>query len=477
MLKQYIPSPIVAGWVVQDMNVLVGVGYPPPGGHMQFSSSGRVVTLVAVSQGNVYTANAGDTSWSTPTNGTSPLATPPLNYSGIVFSTPLNQKLWFADGVNWVYYDPSVNTVFTWAATQGTLPADSAGNTPRLICTWRGRMVLSGLLLDPQNWFMSAVTDPTNWQYFPTSITPTQAVAGNNSPLGLIGDVVTGLIPYSDDTLIVLGDSTIYQMSGDPMSGGQIDRITDEIGGAWGAAWTKDPYGAIYFVSNKTGIYKMTPGQGEPQRISQQIEQLLQTYDTGNTTIRLLWSDKYQGLHVFLTPTSAPAVSQHLFWEWRSGAWWQDQLGNPNQDPLCCCVFDGNLPGDRVALIGSWDGYVRYFDTGATTDDGWPVASSVLIGPLTTKNLDDLLLKDLQAVLGETSGAVSYAVYVGSSAEKAINTTPVATGTWGAGRNLNTQVRRSGHGIYVQLSSTVPWAMEVIRARLSGLGKVRRRGA
>src|SRR5262249_2630995 len=63
-LVKYLPAAVVAGWIVQQLDVLVGVGYSPPGGHVQLSNSGRIVTLVAVSQGNVYVANPGDTIWS-----------------------------------------------------------------------------------------------------------------------------------------------------------------------------------------------------------------------------------------------------------------------------------------------------------------------------------------------------------------------------------------------------------------------------
>jgi hypothetical protein len=485
-LRKYNPmllpaEPVVGdgvGWIVQELNLVVGTGYPPPGGTMQLSQSGRVVTLVAVSQGNVYVAQPDDLVWTPAINQTQGPALPPLNFTGIVYSSAVNQKLWFADGTNWVYYDPSVNTVFTWAASAGALPVDTAGNTPRLICTWRGRIVLSGLLFDPQNWFMSAATDPTNFDYAPFAITPTQAIAGNNAPLGVVGDVITTLIPYTDDVLIFGGDHTIYMLNGDPMSGGQIDLVSNSIGMAWGLPWTMDPYGNIYFVSNKCGIYTFVPGQ-QPQRISQQVEQLLQDLDTGNTTIRMFWNDRFQGLHVFLSATDQPGDlgANHLFYELRTGAWWQWQFGDGNLDPLCGVLFDGNTPGDRAVLIGSWDGYVRAVDPTATDDDGIEIDSSVLIGPLSTQNMDDMLLKDLQGILGETSGDVTYSILVGTTAEEALASTPVDSGTWTAGRNASSLTRWAGHAVYVELSSTNPWAMEQIRARVATEGKVRRRGA
>jgi hypothetical protein len=439
----------------------------------QLSQSGRVVKLVAVSQGSVYYADAGDTTWSTAANTTGD--TPPLVYTGLLRSAAINRRLYFADGVNWCYFDTLDNTVKRWTASAGALPVDSLNNTPRLIALWRGRCVLAGLIKEPQGWFMSASGDPHDWDYGPQDISPTQAVAGVNSPLGVVGDIVTALIPYNDDVLIFGGDHTIYVMNGDPMAGGQLDLVSDAIGIAWGEAWCKDPYGTVYFVSNKTGIYTLVPGQS-PVRISQQIEQYLQEIDTGTSGIRLVWDDRYQGLHVFVGSLLKAQAETHFFYEQRTGAWWTQTFANKRHNPLACCVFDGNLPDDRVALIGSWDGYVRFFDANATKDDGYLISSSVLIGPLVTKDLDELLLKDLQAILGETSGTVTYEVFTGTTAEIATSRPAVASGTWGPGRNLLSFTRASGHAIYVRVSSTNRWSIETIRARLSGQGKVRRRG-
>ena len=468
-ISNYINSPLVAGWMVQEINSMA---------ISQLSQSGRVVYLLAVSQGNVYYSQPGSALWNKAANGTGNAT--PLNFTGIVFSSANNQKMYYADGVNFVYFDPTDFTVHPWVASDGTLPVDSAGNAPRLITTWRGRTVVSGLLLDPQNWFMSAVSDPTNWDYSPLSQTPTQAVAGNNSPLGLIGDVVTGMVPYTDDVLIFFGDHTIYLMQGDPAAGGNIDLVSDIIGAPFGMAWCKDPYGTVYFVSNRMGIYTLVPGS-VPQRISQPIEQLLANVNTGTNSIRLIWNDRFQGVHFFITSLIAPAVTTHFFYEVRSGAWWTDQFGSTNYDPMCCCVYDGNLPTDRVALIGSWDGYVRALDPTATTDDGTPISSSVLIGPLLTKDFDDMMLKDLQIILAAASGSVQFDIYIGPTAELAVSSNSVLSGTWSAttlngGRNFTSLIRRAGHAVYVKLSSTNQWAMEAIRARVETQGKVRQRG-
>jgi hypothetical protein len=471
-LLKYIPHTVNGHYIVQDVNVVVST----QGTSMQTSQSGRVVTVVAVSQGLVFYAPAGATSWTAAVNNTG--LTPYLNVSGQVFSSSNNQILWFADGVNYRFFRPSDGSVNNWVASQGALPVDLAGNFPRLITTWRGRTVLSGLLKDGQNWFMSAVNDPTNFNYAPLNQTPTQAIAGNNSPQGLVGDVVTSICPFTDDVMIFFCDHEIWMMQGDPMAGGNLSLVTDKIGGTFGVCWEKDPFGTVYFVSNKTGIYTLVPGR-QPQRISQPIEQLLNQIDTGNNVVRLLWDDFSQGMHFFITNAAAPQVNNHLFFELRTQSWWQEVFSNTNQDPICCVTFDGNTPGDRVPLIGSWDGYVRAVSPTAIDDDGGAIQSSVVLGPLMTAEFDDVMFKSMQAVMGANSGPVSYAVFAGPTAEFALSQPSLASGTWtstNGGRNFTNLIRVAAHALWVKITANNQWQIEGIRALRAAKGKVRMRG-
>lgn len=460
-------------YIIQHLNTIVTLN---PGAAVQTSQQGRVVFLVSVVAGNVYTLIPGDTAWNAAVNGTDPVATPPLNITGLIRSAANGQKLYFADGVNWVYYDPATDTVKDWIASAGSLPVDVDNNAPTLIENWRGRIILSGLLKDPQNIFMSAVDDPTNFDYFPTSPSATDAIAGNvTGSYGLIGDVVTCLIPYDDDTLIIGCDHEIHILRGDPLAGGQNDLVTRAIGMAFGLPWCVDPSGTVYFFSNRCGVFSMVPGQ-QPQRISNGIEQILQQIDTGKNGVCMGWDDKYQGLYLFTSPLAAPGDGQNFYYDQRNQAWFQDSFADTKMNPLCCVAYDGNTANDRQLVIGSWDGYVRMFDPDAEDDDGVPIQSEVVIGPLVTKNLDDVFLKDLQAVLGEDSGTVTYEILAGPTAEAALSSDPVATGEWSAGRNLSSRIRVADHAIYIRLKSTVHWSMESIRAITTLRGKVRARG-
>ena len=457
-------------WVTQHLNTIVHLG----GGGVQLSNQGRVVNLIAVSRGNVYVTEPEGTSWTAATNSSS--TTPPLNFSGVMQSTACVQKLWFVDGVHYRQYDPLTNVVSDWVPTAGSLPVDSDNNRATLCCTWNGRVVLSGLAKDPQNWFMSRVVDPLDFLYRSSVNDTAQAVAGNNGPLGLVGDVVNTLIPYSDDILVFGCDSSIFKMQGDPYHGGQIDLVTKRIGMAYGKPWAQGPSGVIYFFSNTGGVYAMNPrGSEEPVRISQPIEQLVQGVNTGTHQVLMEWDDTFQELKVWVTRLAGTGVTDHYVWEARNKAWWVDRYGNVDHNPLATCVVDGNRPGDRCIVAGGWDGYVRKLDPEATDDDGTPIEFEVLVGPLRTPNLDDVVVDQAQFVAGEGSADAELSFLVGKTAERALASPSIAAGTIRAGRNATKAKRVAGHAVYARVTGEAPWAMEELRVRVQPKGLARRR--
>lgn len=428
----------------------------------------QVTVLVGVAGGTVKASVNGV--WTATTNGDDALDTG----IKVIRSTVLNGKIYYLDTVNWKYYDARTNAVLDWTASAGSLPVDANSNLPRLICTWRGRVCLSGLPLDPQNVFMSRVGDATDWDYAPGSPGPLDAVAFNTGPMGRVGDTVTGLCPYSDDTLIVFGDHTISILRGDPLYGGQLDLVTSALGGAWGICWCMDPFGVVYFMSNMGTIYTLVPGQ-KPQQVSDKINQHLDRVNLSQCVVRLGWDDPAGGVHVFVTPFGRQQPATHYFYEPRAKAWWLDQFAYAGQNPMCCLQFWGNTARQRLLLIGSWDGTVRAWDPDATTDNGTDIDSDVLIGPLLSATFDELMLKEVQAVLGLVTSSLRWDVYAGETAEGALARGSVAGGVFESGRSFTDPVRVSGYAIYVRLRTNRPWAAEALRVKLMTLGPSRAR--
>ena len=436
------------------------------------SQYNRAILLVGVAGGTVK-VSAGSTWASVNVDGGQLSST-----VSVVRSAVNGDNLFFVDGTNYTRYEAISNTLREWTATSGDLPVDLNANPARLIATWRGRSVLAGLPADGKNWFMSKVNDPFNWNYSDSANPSIQAVAGNNSDAGKVPDTITALVPYSDDVLIFGGDRTIWKLNGDPMAGGRLNLISDTLGMAWGKAWCRDPAGTLYFMSNLGSIYTLPvkdEGTGQPVRLSQSIEQLLEAVNLDKVVVHMAWDEREQGLRVFITHFDGAQAERHFFWEQRSGAWWPDELASEDFNPLCSLAYHGNASDERVVLMGSWDGYVRAWTSSATHDDGLAFESEVLIGPLLTADLDEIKLQDLQAVLSADSGDVSWDVLAGQTCEAALARGSQVGGTWKAGRNYLSLVRRAGHALYLRVGSDVPWSMEGVRGTIQGLGKVRRR--
>jgi hypothetical protein len=364
----------------------------------------RTIELVGVVNGNVKTAASGAASWTVPTNGAGALSSSPsLTYSATHFGS-----VYFCDGASYKVYDGT--SVATWTPTDGSLPTSGAERA-RLCEVYRGRMVLSGLKGDDHNWFMSAVNDPLNYDYSPTSPTPTQAVAGNNANAGKCPDVVNCLIPFFDDLLFFGCDSSIWMLSTDPMFGGYIDNVSDTIGMAYGRPWCALPDKSILFFSSRGGMYRMVPSgeaSGIERMTSHSLDEELADVDISTSVVRMAWDDRTQGAHLFITPLSGSAASDaHYYWDARNDAFYKDDFTNYETEPTTVAIYDGDDPDDRHILLGCRDGYCRKIDYDADDDDGNAIDSYVWLGPMYLRDREVLRLKEVQPVLGKDSKARS----------------------------------------------------------------------
>jgi hypothetical protein len=432
----------------------------------------RVLRALAVSGGTLYRFDSGSVS-SISTAFTSAAVQ-------VVFSTILGTSVYYVDGTSYPTYNARTNVAGSLTASDGTLPTDINGNKCRLVCTWRNRLVMAGLISSPHNWFMSAVGDATDFQYSPGTTAATQAVSGTQAEAGESPDIVQTLIPWSDEILIFGCDHSVYQMSGDPMEGGRFDLLSGDTGMAWGRPWCKDPSGLIYFFGSRGAIWRLEPGK-VPERISEAIDTTrLFPLDLNDYFVRMAWDDRWRGFNVYLTPKTAGATT-HYFWCAETGSWWADQFANTNHDPIAVHVHDGDDPADRVILLGGRDGYIRCYSDAATGDDGTAITSYVDVGPVQS---DGRWFKvvDLRAVLGASSPSVSWALRGGATAEAAYGATALFTGTFAAGRNLSQAVRLAGAAQYLRLSASaaaLPWSVEHMEIGVQSLpdGAPRRRTA
>ena len=395
----------------------------------------------------------------------------------IIMSTQVGPRLYFVDGsTTFKRYNPITHAVETWSASAGSLPVNGSDG-PRLCESWRGRLWLSGITSDPQNWFLSKVNDPTNYDYGPATTTSVQAVAGNDPDVGKSPDIVNCGIPVSNTEFFMGCDHSIVKFTGDPMAGGRLEVVSDVIGMAFGRPWCRSPDGSIFFVSSMGFVYRLGAA-GELQRLSQAIDKRLGDIDVSKHIYRVIWDDRYQGFHLFITPFDKQAKTVHYWWDQGTGSWWPDSFADPNFNPKCCFTLDGDSPEDRVVVLGSWDGYLRVFDPAAKDDDGKVLSSRVLFSPLVMKGLSGFTLKDLWADLDKASDKVAWSIRAGHSVQDAVDRAVQQKGAFKGGRNQSPGVRVFGMAALLELSQAKlgeAWAMESMHAILGPAGPSRSR--
>jgi len=371
-------------------------------------------------------------------------------------------------------YDPVADTLVLWSANEGTVPPSC-----RLIALWRDRIVLSGAWTDPHNWFMARQGDPFDWDYAPASLDVGRAVAGNNTEAGRIGQPVTALMPFSDDLLLMSGESSLWVFRGDPAMEGRIDNLSHEIGVVSGRAWCRGPEGELIFLS-RDGLYGLMPGANQfPQSISAlRLPAELRDIDPAIYEVSLGFDVIARGVHIQLTPVNA---REHVHWwvDWESKTFWPVDLQD-DHEPLALHNYTSADQAETSVILACRDGYLRRYDNRNETDDGITIDSHIIYGPMQLggTGLHSGMLSEMVATLAQGSGPVDWGIQTADSDEQAVSATQRPyDGTFTAGRNYTVRPRARGFSTALRLSngaSNRGWVVDNIVGVVSRSGRGRK---
>ena len=390
-------------------------------------------------------------------------------------------KIYVTDGRSYFQYDPSEGnngTISDWSCTSyGRIPQRC-----RLLETWRGRMVLGRDPDDPSAWHMSRVFDPNDWDNFPQNPSSADAISARNSKAGGVPGVINTIIPYTDDLLIFGCDSSIWQLTGDPRAGGQLDLVTDAGGIAFGRPWCKDPTGRLWFFGAEGGLYVMSPSTGMTNVSVGRVGRGLQEIDLAANYVQLVWNYLDEGVHIFVIPFAEQGaagygtIKDHWFYDARNNAFHRDRFGSATGDhiqPTAAIAVNGDLFNDRVIMLGGEDGRVRRWgrdDSGnIPVDDEQTSATAVkaidsyvTAGPLVPVQASYAAqMSEFTAVLGETQDGANYEFFASDNAESM--GAAKASGSLHAGRNKAKLIRVAGDNVFIRMrnaSTSQRWAYE-----------------
>lgn len=424
----------------------------------------REIDMVAVTSDGAVSRKGTDGTW---TSMASAVFTGPY-----VWNVSLFQKTIIGDGSRYRVYDHEHQKVTA-------LEPEGKGKVPprcQLGVLWNGRAVLARGD-NPSAWNMSAKSNLLDWDTAPEVVTETSAVSGISSQVGDIPDIVNALIPWSDDLLIFGCDASVWRLTGDPMGDGQLHRVSDQHGFAFGSSWCKDPEGTIYAFSSRGGVYAMAPGGGPVSLTEGRIQKRLEAVDLKLWRIELAWNFIDNGLHVFLIPTGGLREAVHYFWERATGGWWEDEFSSLDLAVSSVAEVSGDNIEERELVIAGWDGRLRRWDALAPTDDGHDIKAHALVGSVVTSRASsDYRLTSAEVVTARGLGSVQVAATGSGVAD--IPAHPERWATVRPGERKRVGLRARGSHLWIHFASSGAdggFALEELAVNVTGAGRKRMR--
>lgn len=176
----------------------------------------------------------------------------------------------------------------------------------------------------------------------------------------------------------------MHRMTGEPLLGGSsYDLMSGEVGIAWNSSWARDRSGNTYVMDSQGGILQIQGAGGIRDLSRDAIDERLRVIDLSTHYAKLIWSEEFRGLHVYLMPFGAGGtIVEHYFWEEQTQAWHPDKFFRVQEQPTAAMILDGDDPDDRLLLIGTEDGYILKEDASSDNDAAQLIDSYVTMGPI-----------------------------------------------------------------------------------------------
>ena len=383
--------------------------------------------------------------------------------------------------------DLEKNTLTRWAptATKGDVPHGC-----KMITTWQDRVILGNDQVNPHVWYMSRGGSPYDFLYGSEDLG--SPVAGTTFQGGLIGEPLTALIPHNKSCLLFGCKDSMWVMRGDPMQGGYIERLSDDIGviGPW--AHTKTDTDSTFFLSH-LGLYMMPSGCGDMPKAVGEDRLPLEGPKFWRDTDQLGYDAVNSGL-VLSTSAAATATWKNIWIDLKKGGFWPFGLEYAGLREITAMLhwqpaagrddtFDQQLKGSL--MMGTHNGKVARFNQASDTDEGGAaITATARIGPINiTPNASQAAM--VQEVKGigtySSGGSSTQTLYVGHTAQEARSAAIAGTlgfpMAWSSANNqLVDNPRMSGHSIVLNVSATGghgSWGFEAATITVTPLGKSR----
>ena len=170
---------------------------------------------------------------------------------------------------------------------------------------------------------------------------------------------------------------------------------------------------------------------------------------------------QHHGIHLAITAENVEKDGDsHWFIDLENGAFWPEEYPAAHRATVMCSYPRAN--SSRDVIFGCRDGYLRQSDDAAEDDDGEAIEAYCVLGPIRLDEANEAMVVNAQAVLGEGSADVGWALRAGGGAESAVKSSPVRRGVWRAGRSPINDVRARAAAATIDVSGAGRWTVEQI---------------
>jgi hypothetical protein len=419
----YNPKPDTSTFAPKVYDKLVPIYYA---GFVTRSSSARVLAaslydlrgqrssrddvVVAVVGGDVYASQEGSML---------PVAVNVFDPADSVSIQEFAGKVYMVGGGKARVFDPLRRIVTPWNATAGTLPGRTGSGTTTATGLGKHgtRITLHGVTGDEQNLYESATGNALDLNIERDSLGRAFTTAGTR-PLKT-GQPIIKTLETTVGALVVACASSIELVTGDPVFG-NIDtrQLHPNISITGPGAMIRVGDGQV-LMHTPNGLMTQV-GLSPPVEVTKPfLTDIVQDIPEGST-VTLAHDAKLSYDLLFITPPTGQGV--HLIRDQRV-AGWNHGLGGvypitlpESMQPVV--AVPGGFNGR--ALLGCLDGYLRWFDASASTDDGEPITCraslQVMDPPGSTTEIE---LSRLEADLLMESQPAKICIYGGATSELA----------------------------------------------------------
>ncbi len=325
-------------------------------------------------------------------------------------------------------------------------------------CLYRGRIVLAGDRSNPHAWYMSRSGNPFDWTY--AAGDAASPIAGSNSDVGEVGDVIVALAPYHDDYLLIGCNQSLWLMRGDPAAGGSLDSLTAADGIFGALSWCFDGQNNFYFVG-LGGVY-MTPS-GSFQIInltSKSLPDFMHGVNRNTHWVTMGYDVRRNGIQINITNITKDNTygAGSSWWiDLSSGGGFFPDLFPQESAPFGNMYYGSENPDHEQFVMACHDGNIRAFSETVKDDDGIPIESYCYYPPRRIGALGtDGKLNEITVTTGggdADSDSVTCEVFVGKTAQEVLDSdSPHGSVTVEGVQRTSKRVRARGSFVGLKLS-------------------------